>query len=399
MLALAAVTLTAHAAESQQEEEIITDFGTDDFVYIPKLVLNIGARTVSGPKSTFAGSGRVSSNLDYGDWNSTTKTGTANITRRYHDGYLRPDTRTATDVNGNAIPIASDGMTNTWGYRDDDQVRSDGLMTMNSYWAVITDTSSREKDFGSSYGMELTVTRDMGKLFNTRATWGIVAGASLNDINASMGGYVAANVTRLTDYYSLNGRTPPVAPYDGPSVISSTVTDANGNPILNSAGVAVNQTVDNTTLLGNAPLFRTQTTGATTNMVFNRWRLKGSYLTMRIGPTVFVPITEHFNASFSLGGVLVFAGSTYSVTQVLKPDTGSDIVDFVSDGVSELLPGYYVDANLNYAITDTAGAYLGGVYQSSGSYTQDIVSTTSAYSTKVDLSRVQGFRAGMTFRF
>ena len=39
-----------------------------------------------------------------------------------------------------------------------------------------------------------------------------------------------------------------------------------------------------------------------------------------------------------------------------------------------LLPGYYVDAAFQYAMTETAGLYLGAIYQSSGDYVQEVTS-------------------------
>jgi hypothetical protein len=43
--------------------------------------------------------------------------------------------------------------------------------------------------------------------------------------------------------------------------------------------------------------------------------------------------------------------------------------------------------------------YAGGVYQNNGTYTQRIDSETADYATRVDLSSMTGFRAGMNYRF
>lgn len=391
VILLLIASVTVHA-QQQEEDEIITDFGTDDYVYVPKMVMNIGFRSMSGPKASFYGRGLVSSTTDYGP-----ATGAYN--RNYHDGLVYQDNRTVIDANGNSTPVAPDGKTNTWTYLDENQLLAGGLLAMNSYSAQITDTSVRNKDTGNSYGVEVTVSRDMGHVFNTRLTWGIVGGVSLNDLSASMHDNVDATITRVTDIYSLDGAVPPAAPYSAPTQVSSPVLDANGNPKYDSAGNTLTQVVDSSVLVDNQPLKRTTTTQTSSTSVSNNWKLKGSYLTFRVGPTLYIPFTERFNASISAGGVLVYAGTTYTVTQTYKPDTSDDIVDIVGDGVSEFLPGYYVDANLNYIMNDATGLYLGAVYQASGDYTQRVYNQNAEYFTHVDLSRMQGVRAGLSYKF
>ncbi|MBS0633826.1 MAG: hypothetical protein JSS11_18095 [Verrucomicrobia bacterium] len=391
-VALLFIASVAVHAQQQEEDEIITDFGTDDYIYVPKMTLNIGMRSMSGPKASFYGSGTVGSILDFGP-----AAGTYN--RNYHDGYVYQDSRQITDANGNPTPVAPDGKSNTWGYLDSNQLQPGGLIAMNSYSAQITDSSVRSKDTGNSYGVELTVTRDMGQVFNTRLRWGIVGGVSMNDLSASTHDSVSATITRTTDLYSLDGAVPPAAPYTGPTAVTSPVLDANGNQRYDASGNALTQTVDSSVLIDNQPLKRTTTTQTSSTSVMNNWKLKGAYMTFRVGPSLYFPFGEHFNASISAGGVLVYAGTTYTVTQTYKPDTSDDIVDIVGDGVSEFLPGYYVDANLNYIMNEATGLYLGAVYQSSGGYTQRIFNKTSEYFTRVDLSRMQGVRAGLSYKF
>ena len=41
----------------------------------------------------------------------------------------------------------------------------------------------------------------------------------------------------------------------------------------------------------------------------------------------------------------------------------------------------------------------GAVYQSNGSYDQNITTPDASYATKVDMSTLSGFRLGMNFRF
>lgn len=391
--ALLLISSVAYAQESKEEDEIITDFGTDEYIYVPKMTLNLGFRGMTGPKSSFTGHGSIAATTDPGP-----ATGSG-ITRNYHDGYVGKDSRLITNANGDSVPVADDGKTNTWSYLDNDQITADGYVAMHNYSAVIGNTGTIANGSKSNYGLELSVYRDMGKLFNTRVTWGIFAGMAVNGINVSVQKNVQADVTTLTDLYSLYGQTPPAAPYTAPSSLAQPVLDVNGSPVLNSDGTAQTQAVDNTTLISNQPLSRTSTTSTNSTSVTNQWKLKGAFMTFRVGPTVFVPLFHRFTLSVSAGPAVVYSGTNYSVIQSLQADTADPITDTVSDGASEILTGYYVDATLNFAVTDLAGLYLGGVYQSTGSYTQEITSSTSSYATRIDLSHLQGLRAGMTFRF
>jgi hypothetical protein len=203
---------------------------------------------------------------------------------------------------------------------------------------------------------------------------------SVNQIASTTSSEVGASIRTITDHYSLYGQTPPKAPFTGPTVVGS---------------------VDTTPLLGNEVLYRTDITSTAPSAVLSTWKLRGAYLTMRAGPTLFLPITERFSASFSAGAVVVFAGTTFDVNQSFKPNTGDTIVESITNSDTALMPGYYVDASLQFAMNETSGLYVGAVYQSSGDYTQDASNDdeTSVHQTRVDLSSLQGVRAGVSFKF
>jgi hypothetical protein len=210
---------------------------------------------------------------------------------------------------------------------------------------------------------------------------------------------VRATLTTLTDYYSLFGQVPPAAPYSSPSSSTTTVVDASGNPVLNDDGTVSTVTVDTSVLLGNEPAGRTLTTLTDDMSVLNRWQLKGSYYTFRVGPTVWIPFTTRLRASLSVGAALVYSGTTYTVTQTFEPELGAEISDTSSSEAYKLLPGYYADATLQFDLTERAGFYAGAVFQSAGSYTQNVNTENSNYSTKIDLANQNGVRAGLSVRF
>ena len=107
----------------------------------------------------------------------------------------------------------------------------------------------------------------------------------------------------------------------------------------------------------------------------------------------------------SVGGLLLYVGTDYQVTQSFVPNTGDVMTSFWTDGASSILPGLYADADVQYDLTDNSGFYLGGVFQSAGTYRQQIKSTDGAisgnmdYTARIDFGSMQGMRAGFLFRF
>lgn len=411
-IVLFALASTLGVALAQDEERRappieIPDFSNlDEYIYEPKSVVTFGFRYLGGAKSSFSGQGRIPSPEDPG-----AATG-ANLLRAYHDGSVQPDGRTVArlDSSGNPIidpqsntavfdPVAPDGKTNTWNYTDAGQLSLPGFVRFSSYSAEVIDTAVREKKSNSTAGMDLAVARDMGKLLGGRLSWTLNAGMSINDLAANKNDFVRASLATLSDYYSLYGQTPPGAPYSSPSSATENVVDAAGNPVLGADGVAQTISVDTSVLLGNEPAGRTTTTTINDTSVQNRFKLKGAYYTFRAGPTLLLSITSRLRASVGVGAAMVYSGTSYSVTQSLQPDIGAEITDTSSSEAYKLLPGYYADATVHFDLTEKAGFYAGAVFQSAGSYTQNIDTDNAHYATKIDLSNQSGVRAGMSIRF
>jgi opacity protein-like surface antigen len=102
-------------------------------------------------------------------------------------------------------------------------------------------------------------------------------------------------------------------------------------------------------------------------------------------------------ASAGLAGV--YAGSTYSVNEAFQPETGAEISADLEDETTKFLVGYYADANLQFDATERTGFYVGAVYQATGSYDQEIATANANYVSNVDLNGLNGFRAGLTYKF
>ena len=398
----------AQDEERQQPPTEIPDFSNlDEFIYEPKSILNISLRHLSSAKTTFFGHGSIASTLD----EPGLATG-VNLTRHYHDGTVEGDQRVAgrTDTSGNPLKdsasgaqifysVAQDGRTNKWAYSDPRQITDNGYIVYHTYTADVIDDTRREKDTTSTNGLDLSVAHDMGKLIGSKITWNLIAGMSINDLSSDRMDPVRARVAAQSDYFSLFGATPPAPPYSSPSTANVNLLTAAGTPLTTDDGTAQTTTADTTILISNEPAARILSTTTDGTSVLNRWKLKGAFYTFRAGPTVNLPLFWRLHASLSFGPALVYAGTSYMVTQVLQPEIGSAISDTASNVSYKLIPGYFADAALAIDLSERTGFFAAAVYQSAGNYTQSLDNSSAHYSTKVDLSNMNGLRAGMSYRF
>jgi hypothetical protein len=381
----------------QAPEEIPDFHNLDEYIYQPKSTLEYGMRFMPGPKISFGGMGNIAAPEQIQDDT------TPNINRTYHDGEVEPDQRSLNVGSGSGtgtVPVAPDGKTNTWTYIDPSQLTANDYMQFHIYSAEIPSITPFQKAGQAALGAEVFDSMDMGKI-GKHMKWSLFAGGSLSDIRAATFGNVNANLQTVTDTYDLFGQTPPAVvsggtPYVSPGSTTQTVVQPGGGSQSGSQ--------DTTTLIGNAPINRTdsgfpgQTLDQTT--VTDHFKVSGAYFTFRGGPELEYDFTDHLKMSISVGADLIYAGTSYTTTELLQPPLGPSIVDIISDGVSVFRVGEYADATLEYDVTDTTGFYLGTFYQNSRGYTQHIYDGQgSDYTTTVDLSNQQGIRTGMTYRF
>lgn len=388
---VAATGLRAQDNEDKQAPaEEIPDFSQlDEYTYVPKSTLSIGDRLFfRGPKTTFSGQGSLPATTNPGADPTV-----PNVSRSYSDGNVQPDQRTIVVTNGigsgTAVAGASDGRTNTWGYDSESQLLPNGNISFHSDSAVITDTATHAHTGDPSAGIELIMDRDMGSL-GKHLKWSLTAGFSLADLRTNTFASVPATVTSITDTYDLFGQVPPPPVFVSPSTSSQTT---------GSGSSTVNENPDQTILIGNVPLGRSVLSSPGT--VTNRYFTEGAYYTLRIGPTVILPMGKHFNLSLSAGPAIIYAGSEINVLEDLAFSTNEpDLIDLYQKENNKLVPGYYVDVDLQYQLTDTAGFYLGGIYQGAGSFTQSVASGGgTAYESKIDFGEQEGVKTGMTVRF
>jgi hypothetical protein len=378
--------------EQAQPPEEIPDFNNlDEYTYQPKSSLEYGFRFMAGPKVKFGGVGKVIAP------ESVTDTTTPNIYRIYHDGAVDPDGRSLAIGTGSGtgeVPVGADGKSNTWTYTDPTQLTADDFIQMHIYSAAVPSVAPLGISAKSGMGAELFNSVDMGKI-GRRMKWSFFGGVSLSGINGATYTNEDAVLTTVTDTYNLFGQTPgtagPGTPYSSPSTTTDTIT-TNG-------GSTESASVNSTTLISNTPVDR----GITTTpgfLVTDHFKLSGEYFTIRGGPQLEYDFNDHLKALVSVGPALIYAGTSYTTTELLQPPTGDPIVDIISDGVSVFRLGGYADATLEYDLTDTTGFYLGAFFQGAGSYSQHVYDGYgSDYTAGVNLNDQQGLRTGMSYRF
>jgi hypothetical protein len=377
--------------EQTQPPEEIPDFNNlDEYTYQPRSTLNYGLRFMPGPKVTFGGQGVVVAPESVPD------TTTPNIYRVYHDGAVDPDGRSLAIGTGSgtgSVPVAADGKSNSWSYIDPSQLTSDDFMQFHIFSAAVPAIDPLEISAKSGMGAELFSSVDMGKL-GKRWKWSFFGGISLSGINGATFTNEPATLTTITDTYNLYGQTPgpavPGTPYTSPSTTTDTITLIGGG--------TENASVNSTTLISNVPVDRQTTTDST--FVTDHYKLSGEYFTMRGGPQLEYDFNDHLKALLSVGPAFIYAGTSFTTTELLQPPTGDPIIDIVSNGVTAFRLGAYADATLEYDLTDTTGFYLGAFYQDAGSYGQHIYDGNgSDYTAGVNLNDQQGIRTGMSYRF
>jgi hypothetical protein len=390
--------------EQQAPEEIPNFNQLDEYIYVPKSTLSLGSRLfLKGPRTTYGGQGSNPSTVNPG--NDTT-VNIPNISRTYIDGTVYPDARTVLQNTGlggaTNVPISPDGRTNTWSYDTATQLLPDGNIAFHTYSAEIIDGTTHDTSGARNTGVELILDRDMGKL-GKRMTWSMTAGFAIADIRSSIFASVATRETVLADTYDLFGQVPPAPPFSSPNTVTQTVFGSGGTVVSGTGTTTASQSVTQQILLGNSPIQRSETPVLLNTT--NRYFTSGAYYTLRVGPTVTMPFGQHWKLNFSVGPALLYAGSVFNVLEDLQIATGVDFTYLYQKQNTRLVPGYYADLNLQYQLTDTAGFYVGSIFQGAGGYKQTLPSGTDSngkplnYTSNIDFGSQEGVKGGMTVRF
>lgn len=304
-------------------------------------------------------------------------------------------TTTTIDANLNTI-VTSDslaftpGLTRAWRINNSNQVQGD-TVAFSNFSAVSEGGTATADDSGSS-GAEVALARHLGKL-GKRFEWSLVAGVSLNDLNAKTDGSVLATLNTFTQRFPLNGRTIPEGLLQAPTF--NDLLDADGN-LIASGGL------ETTVPLGidPDPALTTETSVPGGATVQGNWQIKGAYFLMRVGPSIRLKMTERLGVNASLGLAGAYSGTRYSVVEMIElpgvDDAAPTPVTTVEENSRQkFLPGLYADFNVEWLANRRTGLFGGVSVQQLGDYNQSVGGRTA----RVDLGNSVGLRGGVSIKF
>jgi hypothetical protein len=273
--------------------------------------------------------------------------------------------------------------------------------------------------------------------------WGVSAGLKLVDINAKAAATIQANLLQTKDVYRLVDTGLNTALYASLLSAGNTISvvqptgDAGYLPVLGLNGQQVVQyggpTAPVTTLtegvdqsLGTPldtkpadiihyglPGTKEQIQGVVD--IHGYWQLKGAYYQAQFGPTFRYRFNDRWAVSGSAGFALGWIGTTFSANEQF--DSAADVynlshtVNTPIDGntsnpkpyqsaekntTHKFLPGYYIEFNAEYWVTERTGFYFGVSQQAMRGYNQNPLSGRTA---KVDMGSSAGWRIGIVTRF
>lgn len=352
----------------------------------PKGDVSVSMRVIGKAKVTFGNLGTMSALQDLSD-------STSLYTRRYDDGTVALDARRT----GSGVPLPNDGRTNTWAFVDPAQVVDDEYGIAFHAYSTTPDGSTVDAESESAPGMEVNFSQIFGGFGGKatdqarRFTWGGSAGFSLTSINAKASATTTADLVTLTDVYSLDGATPPEAPYSAPSTTTVTSRDANGNE--------VSLTIDNTTLLANLPYRHETTVTPSGAEIDGFWQVRGAYFGMRVGPWLRWTMNRHFSVRAAAGVTYTYAGLNARYDELvtsLELEIPLRAMNRTTQATKFDLYGAYATLDAEVWLTESTALFVGAAYESMNRKVQMVLDERTA---DVEFSSSTGFRIGITKLF
>jgi hypothetical protein len=408
LLAVPAFAQTPQSTTTEEEDRLPLNFATPaDEWYQPKSTISFGYRVLSsGINVNFGNLGNVPSIQTLVTSNDLT------VGRVYDNGFVAADAARPTEVDSSGNQTSTPGgrytttgtradgttfvngdflsytpgLTRAWGYNTASQVQG-GRVGMSNFSAT-SEGATAEAEQGVSGGVEMQMSRNFGKI-GKRVEWSISAGVALNDINAKTNGTVRSTLHTHTDYYSLNGRPAPTAPYTGPSFTD--LTDSSGT-VISTGGLETTTPISALPTPGQS----TDTSAAGAASVQGNWQIKGAYFMLRLGPTLRAQINDRFGVSASLGVAGAYSGSRYSVVEQIElVDVNEPVTTIEESTQNKFLPGFYADVNLEWMANNRTGLFGGVSVQNFGDYNQSVGGRTA----KIELGNAVGLRGGISIKF
>jgi hypothetical protein len=301
------------------------------------------------------------------------------------------------DANNNTVMADylayAPGLTRDWQYVNPSQgLAKPGYMAFDVYSAV-TQGEGLTGNRVATGGVDVTLAHLLSNP-HKKVTFSLTSGLTLSGISSSRSGQVTSTLHTYTDYYSLHGAAVPVTTipseitagltYKGPSGISTVLSD--------------NTIYETTTTISDNP----DISGVTNDLVNGAtvtglWKLKGAYLTLKLGPQVSAMLTHSLGVSAAIGVAGSYAGTNYTANESFTVVGVEKAITLApqSSTVNKFLPGYYANIEANWAVNDRTGFFAGLSYDNLGDYDQSVGGRTA----RIDLSSMAGVRGGLSIKF
>lgn len=248
----------------------------------------------------------------------------------YDDGFVHVD---SSDNIG--------GKTWNWGYDSDAQYNPANGGSIDFSITNSVSNGRASEDSSADLGVELFAYYEMGAasipgLKERGATWGFRGGLHYARINVDSNGTVAANLSTLTDRFTLDGVIPPLAPYEG--------SFFGPGPLLNDSPS------------------RTITTGGQALVAGSR-HLDVHLTTFNFGSYLEVPVAPKFDVMFEAGVSAGISSGDYDFNSATTaPGLGTQ-TSSGRDSDTTVLPGFYLGLGGTYQINDEWSIQAAGRYQ------------------------------------
>lgn len=241
------------------------------------------------------------------------------LDREYANGFVRRDN------SGNA-----GGLTTNWGYDRASQIQS-GHVAYEGTTALSPRGESGASD-DPAPGFEATLQRDF--FHGEHVALGIMGAFNWTDVSVGSSAALGGTGSFVTDFYPLGGITPPAAPFTGSASGPNALIGDAPIRVLHGGDIAV---TGSRSIEGDLYGFKLG--------LYAEFQLcKAASIVVSAGPTVVLA-----DAEFRYAETLAYNGFTANLTGAGSHD--------------DWLLGGFVDATLNWYVTDRFTLFLGGGWQ------------------------------------
>jgi hypothetical protein len=256
-----------------------------------------------------------------------------NTVRTYDQGgYL------GVDSTGNNHGPGYENTTWYYGYSDTSANQGSALSLTSSSSPATAVSKNNAED--PQHGFEISYDRELFQ--KGRWRFGAEGALGYTRLSISDSRTLTARVNRITDTFAVpEGVTLPPAPYQG----SYTGPGA---------------------VISDQPSRQTTVVTSSENTIVGERKLEADVFGLRLGPYAEVPLNDKFSLLFSGGLYLAVGNSKFSFHETVTVEGAGTEVHSGSHSDTDFLVGGYIGGNLEYALTEDIGLFVGAQFQTAG---------------------------------